>query len=141
MTQTINEKKEYLQRAKGLDHSIRCNEQELEEIRQLAMSVGITDYEKERVQESSYNQEAHFTKKIECFIEMEKKIKEDTLRLLNVKIKIHESVQSVKNLEERSVLQNKYLLGKTWEEISEELHMSISTACRIHEKALNHLTF
>ncbi|MFI3254467.1 MAG: DUF1492 domain-containing protein [Eubacteriales bacterium] len=135
----IERKKEYLRQMKGIDESIRCNHLELEELQRLATSVGVTDYSKERVKESHGRTEAFFTVTVEKIEEMETKIKSDSFRLFNLKIEIREKIQDLKNNQERAVLQHKYVCGKSWEEVSEDLYVSIATVHRLHRSALEHL--
>ncbi len=136
---TKTKKKEYLKQARGLDEVIRCNQQELEELKALSTSITGTDLERVSVKNSLSSHDAHFTQVVEQIEEMEKKIKNDTFRILSLKDEIRANIQAIKKYEERSVLQNKYLLGLSWEEVSEELNVSIATVYRVHDAALNNL--
>lgn len=134
-------KKEYLQQIKGAEEVVRCNQQELEMLRQLSTSISAIDYSKLRVAESLGGKEGSFTKIIHQMMELEDQIRQDTDRILTLKLQIRKSIEEVEQFEERAVLQRKYLLGETWDRISMGLHISIRQAHRIHENALAHLIF
>ncbi len=132
-------KQEYLKQAKGLDLLIRANQEELAQLRDLSTSISAIDYSKIRVEESSTTDQASFTKVVEQILELEEKIQQDTETLMSTKRNIRESIETIPNTEERVVLQLRYLLGQTWEKISEEMNLSVATANRIHETAIKRL--
>ncbi|MFI3253893.1 MAG: DUF1492 domain-containing protein [Eubacteriales bacterium] len=136
---TKTNKKEYLRQARGLDEVIRSNQLELEELQALSTSISVSDCGQERVKNSLSGHDAHFTQVIDQLMDLEDKIKHDTFRILNLKREIRENIQAIDNYEERLVLQNKYLLGMSWEKVSEELHVSIATVYRVHDAALESL--
>lgn len=133
------EKKEYLKQAQHPETLIRCNQAELEQLKELSTCIKTVDYEKVSVMESGGCQQASFTKTIEKIVSLEEKIREDLANLVEVKEKVYESISRLESSEEKAVIHCKYVQGLSWYDISEELNLSLSTLYRIHKKSLQKL--
>ncbi len=130
---------EYLSKAKMFDKVLMCNQQELEQLCIISTGISAFDYSKIKVQESGGAREAGFTGVIEQIILLEEKIKEDTKNLVEVRLAIRTSIENLQSSEERVVLQGKYLLNQSWEEIADTLNLSVRQAQRVHKNALNNI--
>lgn len=129
-------KKDYLKQAKELDRLIQCNQQELVDLRVLSTSIKTMEYSKIPVKESTSSGEANFAKIIEQMVTLEEDIFKSIKKSIEVKKEIGIRIESLKNVGERVILRHKYLLGDTFEEISEKLNMSISSVKRIHNSGI-----
>lgn len=130
---------EYLSQVKQIDKVLICNQQELQQLRIISTSIAAQDYSKDRVQESGGAREAGFVGIVEQIMQLESKIKEDTEKLVEIRLEIRAKIEHLTNAEERVVLQAKYLLNQSWEEICTTLNLSIRQAQRVHKNALTRL--
>lgn len=73
-------------------------------------------------------------------IALEDTIKEDMKALVEQKREISESIRRVGDTEYRSLLEKRYLSFKKWEEIADEMHVSLRTVYRMHGEALKNVT-
>ena len=128
--------KQYLRQAYRIDQLIRSNKKEIEELRELSTCISGIDTSKEVVQ-TSKSGDASYVKIIERIDELEKLIKSDIDKLLNLKIEIRNIIDSVPDSEERLLLHYRYLHFMNWEEICESMYVSERTIHRIHGRALN----
>lgn len=127
--------KQYLKQAYRLNELIQCNKQELDELNQLSTSLPGTDYSKDRVQTSASG-DAGYTKIVEKIIELEDAIKSDVEKMLSLKLEIRNVINAVPDNEERLLLHLRYLNFMVWEDICDDMNVSMRTAHRIHSLAL-----
>lgn len=127
--------KQYLKQAYRLNELIRCNQQELEELKELSTNLPATDYSKDRVQGSSAG-DASYTKIVEKIVELERAIKADIEMLLSLKLEIRTVINEVVDNEEKLLLKHRYLNFMSWEDICDDMHMSMRTVHRLHSSAL-----
>lgn len=127
--------KQFLKQAYRLNELIQCNKQELDELNQLSTSLPGTDYSKDRVQTSASG-DAGYTKIVEKIIELEDAIKSDVEKMLSLKLEIRNVINAVPDNEERLLLHLRYLNFMVWEDICDDMNVSMRTAHRIHSLAL-----
>lgn len=130
--------KDYLRQAYRLNELIQCNKQELANLRYLSDDIPGVDYSKDRVQTSSPH-EARFTKIVAKIIDLENAIQADIELLLSLKLEIRTVINAVKDNEERLLLKHRYLNFLSWDDICEQMNVSMRTAHRIHTSALSHV--
>ena len=130
--------KQYLNQAYRLNELIESNNLEIAQLNQLKASLSGIDYSKDKIQNSSSG-DANFTKIVERIDELERIIKEDTAKMLSLKIEIRNVINSVKDNEERLVLKCRYLNFMIWDDICEAAHVSLRTVFRIHDSALENV--
>ena len=127
--------KMYLRQAYRLNELIYSNEKELDELKELSISISGIDTSKEKVQTSSTG-DASYVKIIERIDELERVIKNDIEKLLKLKLEIRNTINSVPDNEEKLLLQHRYLNFMNWDNICSSMCVSSRTAHRIHIKAL-----
>ena len=127
--------KQYLKQAYRLNELIQCNKQELDDLRILSSSLPGIDYSKDRVQTSSSG-DAGYTKIVAKIIDLEKAINADIEKMLSLKLEIRTVINAVQDNEEKLLLMCRYLNFMSWENICDELNVSLRTAHRIHAAAL-----
>ena len=127
--------KQYLRQAYRLNELIQSNQRELDELHDLSTNLPGTDYSKDKVQTSNSN-DASYTQIVAKIIELEKVIKEDIEKMLSLKLEIRTVINEVNDNEEKLLLKYRYLSFMSWEEICDEMNVSMRTAHRIHSLAL-----
>ena len=130
------EAKAYLRQAYRINQLIQSNEKELEELHELSTSISGIDTSKDTVQ-TSPSGDASYTKIIEKIDELERVIKNDIDKLLNLKLEIKNTIDAVPDSEEKLLLQERYLNFMEWDDICESMYVSTRTVHRIHGRALN----
>ena len=127
--------KQYLNQSYKLNELIESNQQELADLNVLKTSISGIDYSKDKVQLSP-SSDASFVKIVEKIVELENTIREDTERMLQLKLEIRNVINQVVDNEEKLLLKYRYLNFFSWEEICDKMNVSIRTAHRIHSEAL-----
>ena len=129
--------KEFLSRALKLDQLINSKLEELNQCRRLAESINGSSFD-ERVSHSA-PEEASYAKWVERIVEKEKELDAEIDRLVDVKMEISDFIGKINNPQWQCLLRNRYVLGKTWAEIGEEMNCTIRNVLRLHKKILENL--
>ena len=130
--------KDYLRQAYRLNELIQSNKSELDELRMLSENVSGIDLTKEPSSRSSSG-DAGFAKIIMKIIDLENAINDDINELLSLKLEIRTTINTVKDNDEKLLLKLRYLNFMQWENICDEMSVSVRTAHRIHADALKHI--
>jgi DNA-directed RNA polymerase specialized sigma subunit len=130
--------KQYLKQAYRLNELIESDVQELDRLRDLASSISSSQFS-DMPHSASRNTEAPFVKYVGRIIEMEQKIKSEIDRYVDLQNEIRETINKLKNNDEKLLLRYKYIFFMTWEEVAEKMNVSMRTVHRIHGNALNNL--
>ena len=131
--------KQYLSQLYRLDEFINSNQQELANLRELAISIKGVNTEKDKVQESSTSTDAKYVDIVAKCDELERLIENELDRFFSLKMEIRAVINAVKNTDERLLLKLRYINFYSWEEISREMNMSLRNLHYIHSSALNNL--
>jgi len=131
--------KRYLQQAFKINELINSKIEELKELRVLSESLPSTDFSRERVQKTK-SHEAKFTKYVNSMVDLEKKIDEEMVQLMELKMEIREKIYQVENPNRRLVLLYRYINFMKWEEIADQMNYSIKQLHRIHNAALTDIS-
>ncbi len=129
---------EFLRQAYRLDELIKSNQEELNKLREQVVTISAINYAKEKIQ-SSPQSEALFSRTIMKIIDLEESIQADIDKLFNLKLEIRTAINNVENTDERLLLRCRYLNFLKWDEICEEMHLSMRTVFRIHMSALQNI--
>lgn len=126
--------KEYLQRAYRLNEKIESNLRLIERLRDMA--TNITPSLSERVNGGKTGGTAATIEKI---VDLQKKVNEETDKLVGILCEIRQTVEAVPDEDEKLLLTLRYVEFMKWEEIMDEMHFSKRRVMQIHSKALNDL--
>jgi len=74
-------------------------------------------------------------------VDLENEINQDIDALLDLKAEIMQRIKRVENTEYQTILELRYLCFKRWEEVSVELGYSIQHLFRLHDEALEAVSF
>lgn len=130
--------KDFLKKGYKLNELIEANKEELERLKALASSISspvLSDMPKS----PSRNTDAPYVKYVHQIIELEKLIEEEIEKYLSIKKTIRKAISEVEDSDEKLLLQYRYIIFLTWDEICERLNVSLRTVHRIHASALQHI--
>ena len=74
-------------------------------------------------------------------VDLENEINEDIDALVDLKAEIMRRIKRVENTEYQTILELRYLCFKRWEEVSVELGYSMQHLFRLHDEALEAVSF
>lgn len=126
--------KQYLRQAYRLNELINSDIQELEQLKALSRSISSPNLS--GMPSGSRKQEAPFVNAIMKIVDLEKVIDAEIDRFVDLKKEIRNKLLQIEDKNERLILQNRYLLFHTWEQIAEELNFTTQWVQEIHKKAL-----
>lgn len=72
-------------------------------------------------------------------LDYEEQVNEEIRKLLQRRIEIEQVIDKIPDETHREILERRYLLYESWEEISEEMHYSEQHLYRLHGVALTYL--
>lgn len=108
---------------------------ELSRLRALAQNATLA-FENDRVQTSPSDRLGRIVAKI---VDLEREIDEDVDRLIEKRKEVKNTISSVEDDRLRNILEMRYLAGKKWREISEDLMLDYRWVLRLHRKALKQI--
>lgn len=129
-------KKQYLKQGYKLKQEIKSLEQTLEELESNLDNVKAIQYSKDKLQGGPLQDDTNIIEKIDKIIEVENIVKEKLLELKTFQANLILEILKLNNTDEKNLLQARYIMNLTWEEISKELDYSLTQIHRIHRKAL-----
>lgn len=126
--------KEYLSQALWLDKRINSKLEQLEVLRALATKVS-ANLREEKVSGGN-NTKSHLENTVVKIVDLEREINEDINRLVDIKTEIMDIIARVDDPMSQIILEMRYINGKSWEKIAQDIRFDIRTAFRVHGKAL-----
>lgn len=130
--------KQYLRQAYRLNELINSDIQELEQLKALSKSISSPNLS--GMPSGSRKQEAPFVNAVIKIVDLEKVIDAEIDRFVDLKKEIRDKLFQIKDKNERLILQNRYLLFHTWEQIAEELDFTPQWVQEIHKRALKNFS-
>ena len=130
--------KQYLRQAYRLNELINSDIQELEQLKALSRSISSPNLS--GMPSGSRKQEAPFVNAVIKIVDLEKVIDAEIDRFVDLKKEIRDKLFQIKDKNERLILQNRYLLFQTWEQIAEELNFTPQWVQEIHKRALKNFS-
>lgn len=126
--------KEYLGQAYLLDHRIKSDTMELEELRLMAQTISSPGFEEHY--NASKNTDAPYIKTLEKMFDMESKIMKEINTLVELKNQIREVISQIEKPEYQMILKYRYIHNMTWPTIGDKLCADGRTVQRWHNKAI-----
>lgn len=125
--------KDFFQAIREIDKQINGKLEQLERLEALATKV--TSAMSEAGSRPSGNSRS-VENNVDKIIQLRKEINAEIDQFVDMKRTANEIISRIQNQRYRCVLEKRYLLGKTWETIAEELGVAYQSACRINGRAL-----
>lgn len=126
--------KEYLGQAYLLDHRIKSDTMELEELRLMAQTISSPGFEEHY--NATKNTDAPYIKTLEKMFDMESKIMKEINTLVELKNQIREVISQIEKPEYQMILKYRYIHNMTWPTIGDKLCADGRTVQRWHNKAI-----
>lgn len=129
--------KEYLKQAFYLDKRINSKLDLVESLNALATKTTVT---LSKMPKSPNRGNSRIEDTIIKIIDLQEEINRDIDRLVDLKKEIAKSIYSLKNTEEQTVLEKRYLCFNSWEQIAVDMNYSIQYCFNVHRKALGKIS-
>ena len=126
--------KEYLSQALWLDQMILSKLEQLETLKSLSMKV-TSSFAEEKISGGNV-EKSKMESTIVKVIDLEGEINADFVRLIELKKEIQDAINRMEDINYQLLLEMRYLNGKNWEEIAQELKYNNRTVFKVHGKAL-----
>lgn len=127
--------KQYLRKMFYFHRTIIAKQKQIEELRLLAESTGAIRYDKDRVI-TSLPQAAGYEDKVAALVDMEHKLLEDIQELTEMYNEGWKMIDSLEDPVDRLILVMRYINHMRWEEIADELGVSVDHIYYRHRHAL-----
>ena len=129
--------KEYLNQAYWLDRRIDSKLAQLSSLKDLATKA--TNVMSNAV--VSHTRNLHSLQDVVAkMIDMQSEINADIDHLVDLKQEIMHTIKSVKNPEQQTLLELRYLCFKSWEFVAEEMGYNVRHIYRLHDEAVEQVT-
>ena len=130
--------KEYLSQVAKLDRLINARIRDLKRIKELAYSLSAAPLQ-ERVRSSSAG-EASYTGGVMKIIAQEEKINRDIDLLIDRKNEAEALIGQLADIDEQCILRYRYIQMMSWDDIADEMRVSLRTIYRLHSRALKNFS-
>ena len=128
--------KEYLNQTYRLNDKIESNLRQVEVLEAKATKVTVSFGEKVQSGEKNSAEQLYI-----MLIEAKEKLNAETVRYVNTKEEIKETIDKVTDPDENLILTLRYIEFMRWEEIAETMHFSQTQLFRIHREALKSVEY
>ena len=127
---------EFLSQARHIDVQINSKLEELSYLKALAKKV-TTTYQSDMVDGS---RDVHKREGIICkIIDLQNEINSDIDQLVDLKIAIRQIIESLPDLEGRTVLNLRYVRLLKWQEVADTMGYSLRRVHNFHDRAIQYL--
>ena len=129
-------KKQYLRQGYKIRQEIKIQNDILIELENNLDNVKSFDYSKDKLQGGPVQDDTIMIEKINRIIEVQEIIKKRDFELKTFQANLYIEINRLSNTNEKILLQARYILNETWEQIAERLGYSVMHTHRIHSSAL-----
>lgn len=127
--------KEFLMRGINLERRVETIKEQIEHYKALVNDCSVTYSDSPKSTASNYKLE-ECTQKI---MDLQEELCSAMADLVDVTCEIGKAIQKLDNYDYQDLLVNRYVLGKTWEKIAEDMNYGIRNVHRLHGEALREL--
>ena len=125
--------KEYLSQAYRIDQRINSKIEQIASLRELSLKATTTLSDMPKGTQNVHSKEKIITK----MMDLENEINADIDRLVDLKHEMVSVIRAVENPEQQTLLEQRYLCFKPWEQIAVTMGYSLQHIFRLHDKALS----
>ena len=129
-------KKQYLRQGYKIRQEIKIQRDILNELENNLDNVKSFDYSKDKLQGGPVQDDTVMVEKINRIIEVQEIIREKETELKRIQANLYLEINRLTNTNEKILLQARYILNETWEQIAERLGYSVRQIHRVHSSAL-----
>lgn len=129
-------KKQYLRQGYKIRQEIKIQRDILNELENNLDNVKSFDYSKDKLQGGPVQDDTVMVEKINRIIEVQEIIREKETELKRLQANLYLEINRLTNTNEKILLQARYILNETWEQIAERLGYSVRQIHRVHSSAL-----
>ena len=129
-------KKQYLRKGYKIRQEIKIQRDILNELENNLDNVKSFDYSKDKLQGGPIQDDTVMIEKINRILEVQEIIKEKETELKRLQANLYLEINRLSNTNEKILLQARYILNETWEQIAERLGYSVRQIHRVHSSAL-----
>lgn len=129
-------KKQYLRQGYKIRQEIKIQRDILNELENNLDNVKSFDYSKDKLQGGPVQDDTVMIEKINRIIEVQEIIREKETELKRLQANLYLEINRLTNTNEKILLQARYILNETWEQIAERLGYSVRQIHRVHSSAL-----
>ena len=129
-------KKQYLRQGYKIRQEIKIQRDILNELENNLDNVKSFDYSKDKLQGGPVQDDTVMIEKINRIIEVQEIIREKETELKRIQANLYLEINRLTNTNEKILLQARYILNETWEQIAERLGYSVRQIHRVHSSAL-----
>lgn len=126
--------KQYLKQAYRLDALIDADLAELRELKQLALSVSSPSLS--GMPSGGQKQQAPFVNPVQKIVDLEAHINSEIDRFVDLKTEIRSYLEQIQDNTQRCVLQYRYILFYSWNDIADKMGYTVQWIHQIHKDAL-----
>ncbi len=127
--------KEFLMRGINLERRVETIREQIEHYKALVNDCSVTYSDSPKSTASNYRLE-ECTQKI---MDLQEELCSAMADLVDVTCEIGKAIQKLDNYDYQDLLVNRYVLGKTWEKIAEDMNYGIRNVHRLHGEALREI--
>lgn len=128
--------REYLGQLEIIETRIQNIQYDIQQLKELALTV-TPAYEGERVQSSGNLQRT--ASAVDRWVDRERQMDEEIDRLVDLRLEILDTIESLKKPKEAGVLHMLYIQNKSFKEVAVRYDKSVSWATSVHGRALQSL--
>lgn len=133
-------KKEYLRQGFRLKREIEHDKKILEELKSNLDGLQALQ-NSEKLQGGPVKDDSSIVNRMNKVIELENRIQYKMCRLDDFQGRLLSELEKIENIDEKILMESKYILNLSWEQIADKIHYSLSHTYRIHGKALENFKF
>ncbi len=131
-----NEAKEYLQQVRKAKLHISSLQEEIETMKELAVSIGSISQDEKVMSSVSQDKMADIICKIEDRVA---ELKTKMTEYIQLRAEIMAAISKVDNDDYQQILYKRYCQMKKWEEIALEMSYTYQWVCKLHGRALEEI--
>ena len=131
-----NEVKEYLQQVRRAKIHIDSLQEEIETMKELAVSIGSMNQSEKVMSSVSQDKMAYIICKIE---DRMAELKDKVTEYMQLRAEVMATISKVDNDDYQQILYKRYCQMKKWEEIALEMSYTYQWVCKLHGRALEEI--
>ena len=132
--------KQYLSQGYRLNELMKSHQEELAQLRSMIGSVSAVSYNKAGGGAARWNGDTAEQNLLMNCLELEARIQEDIGNMVDLMREIHDTIETVRDQDQRLVLRFRYILFLNWEDTAVRMNYSCPQVRRLHRAALQSVT-